>query len=195
MRAITRRTLGVGGRGVEMAQTSGRQDHRRGVHDAEPVVAQHEHTGHGAIGVEQLERDVIAPDVQPGRGVVERPLHLGTRGIAAGVDDPASRMPALAGERPLSRRRLVELRSVVDQSGDRAAPSATMGRTASGSQSPAPAAAYRRRVDRILGVAARRRCRPVRRRSPYRRPCSAPPLFGRCGAPPAPRRDPQRRCR
>ena len=118
--AITRRTLGVGGRGVEMAQSPGRQDHRRRVHDAEPVVAEHEHTGHRAIGLEQLERDVIAPDVQPGRGVVERPLHLGTRRIAAGVDDPASRMSALAGERPLSRRRLVEPRAVVDQFGDRA---------------------------------------------------------------------------
>ena len=117
--AVARRALRVRGRGVQVTQSPGRKDHRRRVHDAEPVVVEHEHTGHRAIGLEQLECDVIAPDVQPGRGVIERPLHLRARRVATGVDDPAPRMSALAGERPLSRRSLVETRSVVDQFGDR----------------------------------------------------------------------------
>ena len=61
---------------------------------------------------QHLQRDVVAPDVQGGRGVVERALHLGAGGVAAGVDDPPPGVPALAGQRPPSRRRLVESRAV-----------------------------------------------------------------------------------
>ena len=68
------------------------------------------------------QRDVIAPDVQRGGGVVERPLHLGAGRVAAGVDDAPPRVPAFAGQRPLAGRGFVEMRSEVDQFGDGGVP-------------------------------------------------------------------------
>ena len=72
--------------------------------DPEAVVVEREHTRDRTRIVKKLQCDVIATDVQPGRGAVERPLHLRTRRVASGVDDPPPRMSALAGQRPLSRR-------------------------------------------------------------------------------------------
>ena len=118
--AVARRTLRVRGRGVQMTQSPGRQDHRRRVHDTEPVVVEHEHTRHRAVSLKQLQRNVIAPDVQSSRGGVERPLHLRARRVATGMDDATPRMSALTGQRPLSRGGFVEPRSVVDQCGHRA---------------------------------------------------------------------------
>ena len=124
--------------------------------------------------VKHLQRNVIAPDVEQGRGIVERPLHLGARRVAAGVDDPPSRVAALAGQRPLSRRRLVETCSVVDQFGDRA----IVRRPRSNAPHPdrttrLPRPQCRRRAGRSSRRcrAVRPRSHPARRTSRSRRPC------------------------
>ena len=76
---VAGRTLGIGRRRVQVTEAAGGEDHRRGVHDAEAVVVEDQHTGDRAVVAQHLQRDVIAPDVQGGRGVVERALHLGAR--------------------------------------------------------------------------------------------------------------------
>ena len=74
------------------------------MNDADAVPIGHQHTGHGiAPGtrvVQQPQRGVVGADVQRARHMVERALHLGAGGIAAGVHDAPPRMPAFAAERP-----------------------------------------------------------------------------------------------
>ena len=110
-------------------------------------------------------------------GTVERPLHLGAGGVAAGVDDASPRVSALAGERPLppvaaSSKRAPSLTNSVTAAiavgDDRASPR----RDRTG---PAPAARVSATcaVDRVVGVAAApRRSRPGRSAWPSR-PASA----------------------
>ena len=46
-----------------------------------------------AVVAQHLQRDVVAPDVEGGRGTVQRALDLGAGGVAAGVDDPTPEWP------------------------------------------------------------------------------------------------------
>ena len=97
-----------------MAESAGGQDHRRGVQHTDAVGVADEHPGDGGSVVQDLQRDVVVPDVEGGRRVVEGALNLSARGVTAGMHDAAARMPALAGQSPLAGGALVEAGAVGD---------------------------------------------------------------------------------
>ena len=86
--------------------------------------------------------------------MVERPLHLGSGGVAAGVHDASPRVSAFAAERPTAGRRLIELRSVADQFGDSPEAVSNDGRHRIGIAQPGTGrqGVGDVRVDRVVGV-------------------------------------------
>jgi hypothetical protein len=113
------------GRGpVDLAHPAGGEHHGTGEDGAHPVLrtlAEHVqgHPGGPAGGVgEQVEDQCVLdepdPRVAPYRRV-QRPLHLGTGGVPAGVHDPVGVVPAFAAEHQRAVRVPVELRAEAHQ--------------------------------------------------------------------------------
>ena len=122
----------IGGRGVDLADPAGRQDHRAGVHGAHPfsaALAEHVQGDPGDrgrlpgrdLGRDQVEDQRLLDDldapVRPDRGD-QRPLDLRAGGIPAGVRDPITVVPALPGQLELAGGVAIELGPAGDQLGD-----------------------------------------------------------------------------
>ena len=87
--------------------------------NADAVGVTDQYSRDGGSVVQDLQSDVVVPDVEGGRGIVQGTLHLRTRGVTAGVHDAATGMAALPGQCPLAGGALVESGAVGDQVGHR----------------------------------------------------------------------------
>ncbi|SHW85598.1 Uncharacterised protein [Mycobacteroides abscessus subsp. abscessus] len=113
--AVARRSVRVGRRGVQLPQSTGRQNDRRRRQHTGPLGAQDQQPADCSVVVQHLQRNMIGPDVErPGRGG-QGTLDLGARGVAAGMDDAPPAVPALTGQGPVPRPDFIESRTGTDQ--------------------------------------------------------------------------------
>ena len=75
--------------------------------DTESVGVADQDAGNGRLITQHLQCNVIAPDIQGGRGMIEGALDFGTGGVPAGVHDAPPGMSALSSKRPLARGALI----------------------------------------------------------------------------------------
>ena len=119
---------GVGGAGVGVAEAAGGQHGRPGLHDdLVPAVGRADDGAGdlapaGAAARWSARWPIRAPATTPPGRRVEHPVHLGTGGVSAGVDDPSPVVPALEAERQPAVVGAVEARPGPEQPGNGSRP-------------------------------------------------------------------------